>query len=333
MELWLAIFGDTTEICSAYYQAIALALAAIFVALGVFVVMNYFDRKRYQATGLGGSELEAKLKELRIFNRELEENTRNLRAKEIELSSANKQLADLEKAKSKFVTVTTHQLRTPLSAIKWTFEMFDKGTLGQLSDEQKDFISKGFQSTERVIKIVNDLLNIDLIETEKDEYNFHSYQLADMVDNVAYEFSNQAASRKTKIIVAKPTRPLPEIEIDQSKVRMVLENVIDNAIKYSRLGAPIVVTIDDNRLNSITPSIEVSVKDEGIGIPKDQSGKIFSKFFRGSNAAVLEPGGTGVGLYIGKDIIEKHGGAIWFESEEGKGSVFHLTLPLKHKKL
>lgn len=333
MELWKSIFGDTSAFCSTYYQSVAFAVVAILVMLTVFLFAYKSDKKRHKATGLGGGELQVKLNELRIFNRELEENTRKLQAKDVELSLANKQLADLEKAKSKFVTVTTHQMRTPLSAIKWTFDMFIKGDLGELNDEQKDFMNKGFQSTERVIKIVNDLLNVDMIETEKDDYNFQACQLPELVDNVAYEFSSQAAGRKTKIIVAKPNREVPPVELDPSKVRMALENMIDNAIKYSPPGAPIVVTIDDGRLNSVTPSVEIMVKDEGVGIPKDQYGKVFGKFFRGSNAAVLEPDGTGIGLYIAKDIVEKHGGAVWFESEEGKGTTFHLTLPLRHKKL
>lgn len=340
MELWQSIFGDTTGLCSTYYQSVVLALVAIFVILAVFLFIHYQDKKRYVLASRDQDksehDLEAKLNELSILNRELKENANKLQAKDIELTLANKQLADLERAKSKFVTVTTHQLRTPLSAIKWTFDMFAKGTLGPLTEEQQDFITKGFQSTERVIKVVNDLLDIDLMETEKtdkDEYSFQVGRLEELVDNVVYEFSNQAASRKTKIVVTKPSQRLPDIELDQSKIRMVLENLIDNAIKYSRPGTPILVMLDDSRLNSVTPCVELVVKDEGIGIPKEQVNKIFSKFFRGNNASTLEPDGTGVGLYIAKDIVDKHGGSIWFQSEEGKGTTFHLTLPLKHKKL
>lgn len=276
---------------------------------------------------------EVQLNELKNFNRELEKDTRELSAKELELTAANQRLEKLEEAKSKFVSVTTHQLRTPLSAIKWTFEMMSNGGLGPINDEQKDFLSKGYESTKRMIMIVNDLLNVDQVEADKVEYAFKPASFVELLDSVMFEFSNQAESKQIKLEVKKPDRTLPLIEMDSLKIRMVMENMIDNAIKYTPKQGSVTVTVGDEGLNTAQNSIEFTVSDSGVGIPKDEQSKIFSKFFRASTAIKIEPDGSGIGLYISKDIVEKHGGAIWFEDGPQGGTIFHFTLPIKRKTL
>ncbi len=269
------------------------------------------------------------LSELQAFNSKLEANARVMKAKEIELVQANKRLESLEQAKSKFITVTTHQLRTPLSAIKWTFDMLMNGHLGVVSPEQKEFVTKAYASTERVIKIVNELLNLDHIEAEQSVYNFAPLSLPELVQTVVFEFSNQAASRQIRLDYQPPTGNLPLLVGDQSKLHMVVENLIDNAIKYSHSGGSVKIRILDQGLNSAKPAIELTVADRGIGISSADQTKIFQKFFRAANAVGAVPDGSGLGLYIGRDIVAKHGGSLWFESGPEAGTVFHLSLPLQ----
>lgn len=267
------------------------------------------------------------LANLKKSNGDLAAKTRALEAKELELTLANQRLQKLEEAKSKFVAVTTHQLRTPLSAIKWTFNMLQSGQLGALSNDQKTFIDKGAQSTERMIKIVNDLLKVDQIEAERKDYVFSPVQIEELVESIVFEFENQAESKKIEVSVKKPGKPLPTIEADPFKLRMVLENLIDNAIKYNRFKGRVEVVINDDNLNSTKNTVEIIVADTGIGIPAAERRKIFDKFFRASNAVAAEPDGSGLGLYLSRDIIEKHGGTMWFETDE-TGTRFLLSLPL-----
>lgn len=270
---------------------------------------------------------EAEVEKLKKLNRELEVKSREFEGKEIELTMANKRLQSLEEAKSKFIAVTTHQLRTPLAAIKWTFNMILAGQLGAITDEQKEVLNKGYQSTERMIKIVNDLLNIDQIEAERKDYVFTPVQLEELAESILFEFSNQAESKKIELSLKKPAKPLPLIEVDPLKLRMVLENLIDNAIKYNRLHGQVEVELRDENLNTTRNSVEIVVRDSGIGIPIDEQKKVFNKFFRAGNAILTEPDGTGLGLYLSKDIIEKHNGTIHFETNP-KGTSFHIDLPL-----
>lgn len=266
-------------------------------------------------------------------NKTLEEKNRQLYAKELELTMANTRLLSLEQAKSKFVSVTTHQLRTPLAAVKWTLDMAAKGDLGVVDDEQKKFLNKGLESINRVISIVNDLLKVDSIDTIRDDYNFRPADILKLLDDVLFEFSNQAQIKEIKLLVEKPEDGIPHIDIDDDKIRMVLENFIDNAIKYTLPGGKVVVKLSDERINSAEPTLLLSVSDSGIGIPAEESNKVFQKFFRAANAIKKEPDGSGLGLFIAHDIIEKHGGAIWFESHPGDGTTFFFTLPLHQKKV
>ncbi len=268
---------------------------------------------------------------VRHMNEKLETAIRQLHSKDLELKLAKQQLEKLEQAKSKFISVTTHQLRTPLSAIKWTFNMMLSGQLGQISSDQETFLSKGYESTQRMIGIVNNLLNLDHIGTDQTDLTTAMVQLPELVEKVAFEFENQLESKKISLIIKKPDRQLPEVEIDPSKIRMVVENLLDNAIKYTPTDGQVTIKIKDDRINSVHPSLEVAVEDSGMGIPEEEQKKIFHKFFRASNAVAAEPDGTGIGLFIAKDIIERHNGTMWFESAPDRGTIFHFTLPLRHE--
>ena len=309
---------------------------AAFVIFLTAAIFGYWYRGRNSRVQISIKEANLKtrqINELEKINRELENKNRELYAKEVELIMANKRLQSLETAKSKFISVTTHQLRTPLAAIKWTFDMAIKGQLGEVNEEFRGFMEKGFQSTQRVISIVNDLLKVDTIDSDRTEFSFKPTDIVSLIDNVISEFCNQIKSRQLEIIFQKPDQEIPFLEIDKDKIRMVLENLIDNAIKYNELHGKILLKISDTRLNSAESSLEISITDSGIGIPGGEEDKVFQKFFRASNAIKQEPDGSGLGLYITREIIEKHHGAIWFEKGKGGGTSFVFTLPLHQKKV
>lgn len=301
-----------------------------------FFYLGYFWRKQESRVKwlIDQANLKTQqIRELENFNKEVSDKNRELYAKELELTIANKHLQALDEAKSKFVSVTTHQLRTPLAAVKWTLDLAAKGELGAVNDEQKNFLLKGLESTERVISIINDLLKVDSIDEESTAYTFRATDLLKLIDETIFEFKNQSAVKQIKLVVNKPIADIPPLDLDANKIRMVLENLIDNAVKYTPNGGQVTVTISDSRLNSAEGLVEISVSDSGIGIPAKDTDKIFQKFFRAGNAIQQEPNGSGLGLFIARDIIEKHNGAIWFENHPGQGTIFSFTLPLHQKKV
>lgn len=309
-------------------------LIPIFLVAFGFGLGWFLQRKKSHVSALIH---EAKFKagqidKLEKANKDLAAITRTLSAKEFELINANRRLRELENAKAKFVSVTTHQLRTPLAGIKWTFNMLQTGQLGSITDEQKEFIDKGVDSTQKMIQIVNDLLHINLADDQTaDALILEPVDLPALVEEVAAEFFSPAGSKKINLTVSKPAGALPPVSADRGKIKMSLENLVDNAIKYTPMSGQVTINISDKNLNSANPNIEISVRDSGIGISQADQSKIFQKFFRSTKAVSVEPDGSGLGLYIVKDIVEKHHGSVWFESEAGQGTTFHLSLPLKQK--
>jgi signal transduction histidine kinase len=235
-----------------------------------------------------------------------------------ELKKANKHLKKLDQIKSEFISIASHQLRTPLSAIKGYAAML----LDEIQDsEEKEALNKIYLANERLIKLVNDLLNLSRIERGKLEFNFKKAQLSDLINSVVGEFQVIAQRRGLKLKYHKVDLPL--MNLDVNKLRQALTNVIDNAIKYTPRGKIIVRTkIDDENAT-------ISVEDTGIGMRQEDLGAIYKKFQRGSSSAEIHPDGTGIGLYVAHKIIQAHGGKIWAESEGlNKGSTFYIKLPL-----
>jgi len=297
-----------------------------------FLIFAHISKERPIRSAEDSDDSRQLAKDISKQEADCERDARALRAKEFELEMANRRLEKLEEAKSKFVSVTAHQLRTPLSAIKWTFEMIQSGKLGAITGEQKEFLDKGFESAQRMIRIVNDLLRMDQMETEKTaDPTFAKFDLGKMIQGVVAEFSNQAVSKEIDFKVESISKSLPPIEGDQEKLQIVLENLLDNAVKYTPRGGKIVLIVSDAKINSSRQEVEIIVKDSGIGIPETEKSKVFSKFFRAQNAISAEPDGSGVGLYLSKDIVDRHGGSLWYEKLAESGTAFHLTLPLRQK--
>jgi PAS domain S-box-containing protein len=229
----------------------------------------------------------------------------------------------IERMKTEFVSLSAHQLRTPLAAIKWTLKLFLEGDLGQLTKEQIEFLQKTYKSNERMISLINDLLNVTRIEEGRYIIQSLFYDICDVTQSVIDLFKEEIKQKSIKIEFKKP-EDLPKILMDQEKIKLVIENFIDNAIKYTFPGGKMTVSIIRG-----TNEVEVRVKDTGVGIPKEQQMRVFTRFFRGSNVVRLDTEGSGLGLFLAKNIVEAHGGRIGFESESGKGSTFFFTLPMK----
>lgn len=323
-----AIIGLSQMSTSAF-----LLVSGFFGLLGFMVGVIFHNRQSRVSTLIKEAKMRAvQVKELEKNNAELEKATSALSAKEFELTNANRRLRELENAKSKFVSVTAHQLRTPLAGLKWTFNLLQTGQLGAISTEQKEFVDKGLLSVQKMIKIVNDLLNVNLVEEgDPSIFHFESVDLKTLAEEVKAEFFSQAKSKNISLSIQTPTGFLPPVVADRGKIKMVLENLLDNAIKYTPADGQISVVIDDKKLNTAGASLEISVRDSGIGIVEADKPKIFQKFFRSAKAVSVEPDGSGLGLFIVRDIIERHGGSIWFDSEPGQGTSFFFTLPLRRK--
>lgn len=231
-------------------------------------------------------------------------------------------LRELDKLKSEFVSVATHQLRSPLSVVRLAVETVLNGEVGQINDKQKNFLDQAYRSNERMIQLVDDLLDISRLEAGKTEYALVEGSLEELTENSVQEFHQIAKQKNILLNYHGPDKPLPHIKINALKLKMVIENLVDNAIKYTPNNGQVDVHVKDNN-----DSIEVVVQDTGVGIPTDQIPKLFAKFFRASNALEKRIDGTGLGLYIAKKIVEKHNGHIWVESAEGKGSQMHFIIP------
>ncbi|MDP3995743.1 MAG: ATP-binding protein [bacterium] len=235
----------------------------------------------------------------------------------------------VEKIKTEFVSLAAHQLRTPLSAIKWTLRMLLDGDLGKITAEQGEFIEKTYQSNERMIALINDLLDITRIEEGRYLYRPTLADFEEVASSTAGFYQEPAARKKINIILKKPETKLPKISMDVEKVGLVVQNLLENAIKYTPAGGNIEASMGYDKDKK---EIIFSVKDTGVGIPADQQSRVFTKFFRAANVMRMDTEGSGLGLFISKNIIEAHGGKIWFESKEGQGATFYISLPTEGKK-
>lgn len=230
---------------------------------------------------------------------------------------------NIEKMKSEFVSVSAHQLRTPLSAIKWTLRAIIDGDAGNLSNEQMELLQKTYISNERMISLVNDLLDVSRIEEGRDVYKPVLGDLEPLVVNFISSYEGEIKRKQISIEFKKIGKRIPKIVFDAEKLKLVIQNLLENAIRYTPPGGKVTVVLKNDK-----KEVELSVQDTGIGIPENQQERIFTKFFRGQNVLRMETEGTGLGLFIAKNIIEAHKGRIWFESEENKGTVFHFALPV-----
>ncbi len=229
---------------------------------------------------------------------------------------------EVDRMKTDFIAIASHQLRTPLSAIRWFGEMLAAGDAGKLKPEQQEFVGNITQSTKRMIELVGSLLNISRLESGRVIVDPQPTDLKQLIQNVVDELKTDITDRRQKIEIDIDAS-MPKVSIDSRLVSQVYMNLLTNAIKYTPNSGRI-----DIRVVRKGNEIISEVKDSGYGIPRGEQVKIFDRFFRASNIVKVETDGTGLGLYLIKVIVESSGGRVWFESEEGKGTTFWFTLPL-----
>ncbi|MFA5954799.1 MAG: HAMP domain-containing sensor histidine kinase [Patescibacteria group bacterium] len=229
----------------------------------------------------------------------------------------------ISQMKSEFISIAAHQLRTPLSAVKWTLRMLEEGDIGPLSEEQREFIERGYRVNERMIRLVGDLLNVARIEEGRFGYERIATDFLAYLSQTVEKFRVEAAAQGVGLSYEKPNFTLPKLLIDPAKMELAIQNIIENAIKYSQPGGLINVGVTRK-----TDKIEVTIEDHGVGIPEHQMHRLFTKFFRADNVVRMQTEGSGLGLFIVKNIIKNHGGDIRAESKEGQGTKMIFNLPL-----
>jgi signal transduction histidine kinase len=235
-------------------------------------------------------------------------------------------IAEANRMKSEFVSIVSHQLRTPLSSANWSLDLLCSKRLGELTDKQIEYLDIIKDSNDRMIKLVNDLLNVNRIDQQRLEMRPKDFDLKSLIEQTIKELIPIASVRNVTINYKNP-RNLPMVFADSDRIQMVVQNLIDNAIKYSKKeGGTIEVMSEEDRKN--TKMVKVTVKDDGIGIPGVFQKQVFGKFFRGDNLIKQRVEGTGLGLFIAKGIINLSGGGLDFESKENIGSTFWFTLPI-----
>ena len=231
----------------------------------------------------------------------------------------------LLKSKTEFIATASHQLRSPATATNWAIEELSKQ---KMSEEQKPIIEAALCAMAKLMKMINDMLDVSKIEEGEFGYQFDNVEIISFIEDIIKGMEPIAKQFNIKIYLEKSVESSVAVSLDRQKISMVLSNLIDNAIKYNVANGKVIVKIE--RLKD-EPYLEVSVKDTGMGLSEEDIKKLFTKFFRSANAVKFAAEGSGLGLYIAKNIINRHGGKIWAESEINRGSVFHFTLPTDPK--
>lgn len=242
----------------------------------------------------------------------------------IELINANQKLVRLDQAKSEFISIASHQLRTPLTVIKGYVSMMLEGNFGELTDAGRVSLEKVYESNERLVLLVEGLLNVSRIESGRLQYDFETGDLGELTQRVFDQLKAAAARKDLTFTLKKPVK-LPALKFDKEKMYQVIANLIDNAIRYTKKGS-ITVSLSKN-----DDGVEFCVSDSGMGISADDLKGLFRKFTRNTGSSLVHTEGTGLGLYVAKEMIKAHGGRIWTESPgEGRGSKFYFFIPFNN---
>jgi len=239
------------------------------------------------------------------------------------ISKSFERLAEASQMKSEFINIVSHQLRSPLTNLKWGIEFLTSDEFRMPDEKKEEYYSSLKENTARMVELVDDLLVVSRIEKGTLPVRREKFNLENMIRDLIERFELMAEASNIKIEF-HPDKDVPEIYSDPSQIKIVVENLVDNAIRYTQGKGYI-----DIWLRRKNKQLLFEIKDNGIGIPKSDQKHIFEKFFRARNISRKDTRGSGLGLYVCKSIIERAGGKIWLESKLGKGAVFYFTLPIK----
>lgn len=261
-----------------------------------------------------------RFQEIQEFNETLQ---RRIDEATQKLTESNKKLHDLDTAKDEFISMASHQLRTPLTSVKGYLSMVLEGDAGEVPAAQRKLLEEAYASSQRMVYLIGDFLNVSRLQTGKFVLETSSLNMAKLISEEMEQLKQTAAGKQLTLRFEAPEN-FPDLELDQNKIRQVIMNLIDNAIYYSKPGTTITI-----ELLQAPGEIVFRVRDHGIGVPKGEQHHLFTKFYRASNARRVRPDGTGIGLFMAKKVIIAHGGTVIFETKEGEGSVFGFRLPIK----
>lgn len=231
---------------------------------------------------------------------------------------------NIDKAKTEFVSLASHQLRTPLSAINWYTEMLLSGDVGEVNSEQRKYLQEVYKGNQRMITLVNGLLNVSRMSLDTFTLEAERTDIAQLVQNIANEHRLDI-DKKDILFSYTPDSNIPYIQTDPKLMRLVVENLLSNAIKYTQSNGSIELKLG---LTDDMSKLLLTLTDTGYGIPEDQHPQIFNKLFRADNVREKNTEGTGLGLYIVKAIVNNSGGTVWFTSKENVGTTFYVELPI-----
>jgi signal transduction histidine kinase len=321
---------SVVEILDAYDAEILLKLHTNDETVGVILIGpkqtgTIYSQQDIDVLNISEQELAIAVQNSRYFEQIQKFNiklTKEVETATAELRKSNEKLKALDEAKDEFISMASHQLRTPLTSVKGYVSMIIDGDVGDVKPEQKSLLEEAFASSQRMVYLIADLLNVSRLKTGKFVIEPSEINLASIVKEEIHQLKQTANSRKLRIKYDKPSN-FPKIWLDETKIRQVIMNFIDNAIYYTPAGGSIEI-----QLIAKQNSIEYKVKDDGIGVPKVDQPKLFTKFFRAGNARKARPDGTGLGLYMAQRVVSAQGGSVLFDSKEGQGSTFGFTFPL-----
>ena len=238
------------------------------------------------------------------------------------ITDSFERLAEANRMKSEFVSIVSHQLRSPLSNLRWALELLMSGKIGKIEEKQLEYFTILKENSNRMKELIEDLLIVSRIETAKLLIKKMEFSLEDLVKELIKELTPFALASNVEIKFLNK-EDLPKVFADPSQIRLVIENLSDNAIRYINGKGIVEIKVERKEKN-----LYLEIRDTGVGIPEEEQKYIFQKFFRSENALRYQTQGSGLGLYISRAIIEKSGGKIGFKSQKGIGSTFWFTLPL-----
>ncbi len=231
---------------------------------------------------------------------------------------------DIDRAKNTFISIASHQMRTPLGSMKWNLEMLLDGDYGEIPKEAKNILEQVLDSNKRMVALVDDLLDVSRIDQGKAIDQLEMTEIVPIVSDSITEIKAVAQRKSVSLSMEIKGNPNPRVLVGPKRFREAIENLLSNAVKYSIQNGEVFVVVESSQ-----DKVKISVADNGIGIPQKDQGRIFSRFFRADNAVRSETEGTGLGLFVVKSYAESWGGKTWFESQEGKGSTFYIEIPIK----